>query len=198
MISEVYDAFLSVGVPDDHARRAAEALSADSSATKSDIQKLDKRIGDCATKSDIQKLDKRIDLVEAELRLIKWMLGFVLAFCLIMLPIMFSIMWKLFADPSNPKGWSAIDDGTGKTSFINENMGIVATQNEKGGFAYNNLEEGYKAQQQQQALNNLSQHAVNYINNLNIRGIPFKILKKDGKLIVRTIKDDGKPFDAEF
>ena len=145
MISEVYDAFLSVGVPDDHARRAAEALSADSSATKSDIQKLDKRLGDCATKADIrkldkridgldkrlddfatksdiqkldkridaldrriddcatksdgQKMDKRIDLIEAELRLIKWMLGFTLAFTLTLWPMVISIMWKLFFSP---------------------------------------------------------------------------------------------------
>ncbi len=168
MISEVYDAFLSVGVPDDHARRAAEALSADSSATKSDIQKLDKRLGDCATKADIQtlhkridecatkedirkldkridgldkrlddfatksdiqkldkridaldkridgldrriddcatksdsqKMDKRIDLIEAELRLIKWMLSFTLAFTLTLWPMVISIMWKLFFSP---------------------------------------------------------------------------------------------------
>ncbi len=83
MISEVYDAFLSVGVPDDKARRAAQALSAENVPTKGDMQEM---------KGDIQEL-------KAELRLIKWMLGFVLAFCLTMLPMMFSIMWKLFADP---------------------------------------------------------------------------------------------------
>ena len=191
MISEVYDAFLSVGVPDDHARRAAEALSADSSATKSDIQKLDKRLGDCATKSDIQKLDKRIDLVEAELRLIKWMLGFVLAFCLIMLPMMLSIMWKLFADPSNPKGWSAIDGGFGGTSYINEHTGVVATQNEKGEFTYNNLGEGYKAQQQQQALSALPLGAQNYIKRLNQMNYPYQIVREDGKLFVVVVAEDG-------
>ena len=52
MISEVYDAFRSAGVPEDKARAAAEALSEDQLATKADIVKLEK-----------------------ELLVIKWMLG---------------------------------------------------------------------------------------------------------------------------
>ena len=56
MISEVYEAFLSVGVPKDVARKAAEALSSESLATKSDISTLDKKID-----ASISALDKKID-----------------------------------------------------------------------------------------------------------------------------------------
>ncbi len=44
MISEVYDAFRSAGVPEDKARAAAEALSEDQLATKADISKLEKEL----------------------------------------------------------------------------------------------------------------------------------------------------------
>ena len=37
MISEVYSAFRTAGVPEQEARKAAEALSADSAATEGDI-----------------------------------------------------------------------------------------------------------------------------------------------------------------
>jgi hypothetical protein len=56
MISEVYEAFRVVGVPEDSARKAAEALSSENLATKSDI-------------SAIQK----------ELLVMKWMLAVVVA-----------------------------------------------------------------------------------------------------------------------
>ena len=64
MISEVYDAFRSVGIAEDKARAAAEALSEDQLATKADIVKLEKvttaeiaRL-EAATKADIIKLEK--------------------------------------------------------------------------------------------------------------------------------------------
>jgi hypothetical protein len=53
--SEVYDAFRSAGVPEDKARAAAEALSEEQLATKTDIAKLEKG-----------------------LLVIKWMLGLVI------------------------------------------------------------------------------------------------------------------------
>jgi hypothetical protein len=56
VISEVYEAFRVVGVSEDSARKAAEALSSENLATKSDI-------------SDIQK----------ELLVMKWMLAVVVA-----------------------------------------------------------------------------------------------------------------------
>ena len=56
MISEVYEAFRVAGVPEEKARKAAEALSAENLATKLDITSIEK-----------------------ELILIKWMLGLVIA-----------------------------------------------------------------------------------------------------------------------
>jgi hypothetical protein len=56
MISEVYTAFRKAGVSEEDAKAAAEALSAESLATKDDIRKLDK-----------------------ELLIIKWMIGLVIA-----------------------------------------------------------------------------------------------------------------------
>ena len=56
MISEVYDAFRSAGVPEEKARKAAEAMSSDALATKGDIARLEK-----------------------ELAVLKWMVGLVIA-----------------------------------------------------------------------------------------------------------------------
>jgi hypothetical protein len=68
MISEVYDAFLAAGVPEDKARRAAEALYDQ---------------GITAVRTDIATL-------KADVRLLKWQGGATLAFVLAM-------FWKLFA-----------------------------------------------------------------------------------------------------
>ena len=67
MISEVYSAFRKAGVPEDDARLAAEALSAESLATKDDIRKLDK-----------------------QLLIIKWMLGLVIA--ILVMPILRTLL----------------------------------------------------------------------------------------------------------
>ena len=55
MISEVYSAFRTAGVPEEEARKAAEALSAENLATKNDI-------------ADVKR----------ELTVLKWMLGIVI------------------------------------------------------------------------------------------------------------------------
>ena len=56
MISKVYSAFRTAGVPEEEARKAAEALSAENLATKNDI-------------ADVKR----------ELTVVKWMLGIVIA-----------------------------------------------------------------------------------------------------------------------
>ncbi len=63
MLTEVYDAFIAAGTPEDKARSAAQALSAESFATK----------------GDIVRLEKEITAVQADIRLVKWMLGVVIA-----------------------------------------------------------------------------------------------------------------------
>ena len=53
MISEIYDALTAAGAPEDKARKAAEALT---------------------------KSEDRLAKIDGELLVIKWMMGFVLAF----------------------------------------------------------------------------------------------------------------------
>ena len=67
MISEVYAAFRTAGVPEAEARKAAEALSSENLATKGDIRDL---------QDDTRE---RFVRVEKELLLIKWMLGLIIA-----------------------------------------------------------------------------------------------------------------------
>ena len=66
MIIEVYTAFKKAGVPEEDAVAAAKALSDDNLATKGDVQ-----------------------LLKTEMLLLKWMVGFNLAFTM-------AIVYKLF------------------------------------------------------------------------------------------------------
>jgi hypothetical protein len=69
MMTEVYDAFLAAGAPDEKARKAAEALSSHDQriATKSDLSILEK------------SLEARLVKIDGEMLLLKWMLGTLLA-----------------------------------------------------------------------------------------------------------------------
>ena len=58
MVAEVYDALLAAGAPEDKARKAAEAIAA---------------------------YENRFVRIEADLNLLKWMVGFVLALCVAIL-----------------------------------------------------------------------------------------------------------------
>ncbi len=60
MIAEVYDALVAAGSPEDKARRAAEAIAA---------------------------YENRFGKIEADLNLLKWMVGFVLGFCVAILSL---------------------------------------------------------------------------------------------------------------
>jgi hypothetical protein len=59
MISEVYDAFIAAGAPEDKARKAAETLA-----------NYDNRFS---------RIDGEVLKVQAELLLLKWMVGFAIA-----------------------------------------------------------------------------------------------------------------------
>ena len=87
MIFEVFEAFRAAGVPEDKAREAAEALSAENPATKSDINDLKSDVNDL--KSDVSDLKSDINDLKAEHRLLRWMIGFNLAFTM-------AIVWKVF------------------------------------------------------------------------------------------------------
>lgn len=67
MISEVFEAFRAAGVPEDKARKAAEALSSEALATKGDLSRTERTLRD-----DIFRLDK-------EIAVLKWMVGLVIA-----------------------------------------------------------------------------------------------------------------------
>lgn len=84
MISEVYDAFRSVGIADDKARAAAEALSADQLATKVDITRMGEtlrsetaRLGE-TLRAEISPLRTEIAKIDKQLAVIKWMLGLII------------------------------------------------------------------------------------------------------------------------
>lgn len=59
MISEVYDAFIAAGAPEDKARKAAEVLT-----------NYDQRF---------DRVEREMSKTPAELTLLKWMVGFVIA-----------------------------------------------------------------------------------------------------------------------
>lgn len=59
MISEVYDAFVSAGAPEDKARKAAEALT--------------------GHEDRFVKIETELVAIRGEMALLKWMLGFGLA-----------------------------------------------------------------------------------------------------------------------
>jgi hypothetical protein len=59
MITEVYDAFIAAGAPEDKAKAAARALA--------DYD------------SRFNRVDQELALIKAEIVVLKWMLGFVLA-----------------------------------------------------------------------------------------------------------------------
>jgi hypothetical protein len=62
MVAEVYDALLAAGAPEEKARKAAEAIAA---------------------------YENRFARIEADLNLLKWMVGFVLALCVAILFLQF-------------------------------------------------------------------------------------------------------------
>jgi hypothetical protein len=81
MISEVYDAFIAAGAPEDKARRAAETLAdTDNRFTRIDgaVLKLESKLDGAVLKLE-SKLDGAVLKLESELVLVKWMAGFGIA-----------------------------------------------------------------------------------------------------------------------
>lgn len=84
MIAELYDALLAAGSPEDKARAAAEAM-AGYEAYEGRFIKVEADIGEL--KSDVAELKRDVaglkqDMVEVkrDLFLLKWMVGFLMAF----------------------------------------------------------------------------------------------------------------------
>ena len=92
MISEVYSAFRTAGVPEQDARKAAEALSAENLATKNDITGVKQEITELKQEltNNITEVDQRltgnitevrndIAQLQRETAVVKWMVGIVIA-----------------------------------------------------------------------------------------------------------------------
>ena len=81
MISEVYSAFRTAGVPEQDARKAAEALSSENLATKNDITGVKQEITavDRRLTGNIAEVRNDIAQLQREMAVVKWMLGIVIA-----------------------------------------------------------------------------------------------------------------------
>lgn len=92
VISEVYSAFRTAGVPEQDARKAAEALSSENLATKNDTTEVKQEITELKQKltNNITEVDQRltgnitevrndIAQLQREMAVVKWMLGIVIA-----------------------------------------------------------------------------------------------------------------------
>jgi ubiquinone biosynthesis protein UbiJ len=99
MIAEVYDALKSAGADEDKARAAATAI-----AGQWDIEprfdqmdrrfdQIDKRIDKVEERLD--RLEQRVSKLEADVGIIKWMLGFTLAFQVATLFFVWQLMLRL-------------------------------------------------------------------------------------------------------
>jgi hypothetical protein len=97
MISEVYDAFLASGTPEDKARKAAESMAAhegrfngiehDLGLIRGDINMVRGDIN--GVRGEINGIRGEINTVRGEINLLKWMNGITWALC-------FGIIFKLF------------------------------------------------------------------------------------------------------
>ena len=81
MISEVYRAFRTAGVPEQDARKAAEALSCENLATKNDITEVKREITEVDQRltGNITGVRNDIAQLQRETAVVKWMLGIVIA-----------------------------------------------------------------------------------------------------------------------
>jgi septal ring factor EnvC (AmiA/AmiB activator) len=84
MIAELYDALIAAGSPEDKARRAAEVL-AGYEAQEGRLVRIEANIAElqrdvAELKRDVAEMKQRLAALERDNLLIKWMLGFVLAF----------------------------------------------------------------------------------------------------------------------
>jgi hypothetical protein len=83
MISEVYDAFIASGAPEDKAREAAMAVA----AYDGRFNKIEGDLG--MVRGDINMIRGDINVLRGDINLLKWMNGITWALC-------FGILFKLF------------------------------------------------------------------------------------------------------
>jgi len=77
MVAELYDALVAAGAPDDKARKAAEAMAA-FDAYEQRFVRVEANIGEL--QRDVAELKRDTADVKRDVFLLKWMMGFGLAF----------------------------------------------------------------------------------------------------------------------
>ena len=95
MIAELYEALIDAGASEDKAKEAAQVLSTENLATKSDIAELDTKLSGQIAKLD-QRLSPKVVKLERDMAVMKWMLGTTMAGVASILAAVLSIAIKIF------------------------------------------------------------------------------------------------------
>ena len=102
MIAELYEALVDAGASEGKAKEAAQVLSTENLATKSDITKLDTKLSGQIAKLDekITELDQRLSpkvvKLERDMAVMKWMLGTTMAGVAFIFAAVVSMVIKIF------------------------------------------------------------------------------------------------------
>ena len=99
MITEVYEAFRKVGIPDPEAKHAAEALSAENVSTKADINGAEKRLGERISR-EVAALDEKFSdkfaKQDRKMAVMQWMMATTIAGILSLIGVVVSIAINIF------------------------------------------------------------------------------------------------------
>ena len=95
MIAELYEALIDAGASEGKAKEAAQVLSTENLATKSDIAKLDTKLSGQIAELD-QKLSPKVVKLERDMAVMKWMLGTTMAGVAFILAAVVSMVIKIF------------------------------------------------------------------------------------------------------
>ena len=95
MIAELYEALVDAGASEGKAKEAAQVLSTENLATKSDIVELDTKLSGQITKLD-QKLNPKVVKLERDMAVMKWMLGTTMTGVAFILAAVVSMVIKIF------------------------------------------------------------------------------------------------------
>ena len=106
MIAELYEALVDAGASEGKAKEAAQVLSTENLATKSDIVELDTKLSGQITELDqrlsgqITKLDQKLNpkvvKLERDMAVMKWMLGTTMTGVAFILAAVVSMVIKIF------------------------------------------------------------------------------------------------------
>ena len=102
MIAELYEALVDAGASEGKAKEAAQVLSTENLATKSDITALDTKLSGQTAELDqrlsgqIAKLDHKVVKLERDMAVMKWMLGATMTGIALIFAAVVSILIKIF------------------------------------------------------------------------------------------------------